>query len=107
MKHAAGLDGIRAFAVLAIAAYHLRVTNGGLLGVTVFFTLSGYLITSILLRSKDKPHYFRNFYARRSIRIFPLYYAVPANVFWNDASESPWISPSVSIRASTDSERTS
>jgi peptidoglycan/LPS O-acetylase OafA/YrhL len=86
----ASLDGLRAVAVAAVIVFHARVAidggplvrayqwvgTAGWVGVDLFFVLSGFLITGILLDAKDRPHYFRTFYVRRTLRIFPLYYAV-------------------------------
>lgn len=92
-NHVAALDGLRAFAVASVIVFHGRpddlaasatfgerlfyqISSAGWVGVDLFFVLSGFLITGILLEAKGKPHFFRNFYIRRTLRIFPLYYAV-------------------------------
>ena len=58
------------------------VTNYGSYGVELFFILSGFLITGILYDTHNEPRRFRNFYMRRLLRIFPLYYGVLAIVFF-------------------------
>ncbi|HKV47561.1 MAG TPA: acyltransferase [Candidatus Acidoferrales bacterium] len=83
-KHIPQLDVLRGIAVLTVIGYHglhliphlhLNVVLGtGYVGVDLFFVLSGFLITGILVRTKDSPNYFRNFYARRALRIWPVYY---------------------------------
>ncbi len=71
------LDGLRAIAVTLVALLHFGYLNGGWIGVQVFFVLSGYLITGVLLADRGAPlgDYLRRFYWRRTLRIFPLYYA--------------------------------
>lgn len=92
-RRIAPLDGLRGVAALLVVAYHylfvqVYVEVGATLyylkaplkfawsGVDLFFVLSGFLITTILIRAKDSPNYFATFYARRISRIFPLYFLV-------------------------------
>ncbi len=85
-KHLPQLDVLRGIAVLTVIGYHglhliphlhLNLALGtGYVGVDLFFVLSGFLITGILARTKDSANYFRNFYARRALRIWPVYYVL-------------------------------
>lgn len=80
------LDGIRALAILLVVASHAHPTmlKGGSLGVDVFFALSGFLITSLILEELraggGRRYAFVRFYARRSLRLFPALYAAVAVV---------------------------
>jgi peptidoglycan/LPS O-acetylase OafA/YrhL len=79
-RYITGLDGLRAIAVLAVIAYHLNFdwAAGGLLGVTVFFVLSGYLITDLLIAefvTTDRIK-FKNFWIRRARRLLPAMFTM-------------------------------
>ncbi|WP_407524200.1 acyltransferase [Lacibacter sp. MH-610] len=76
-QHISALDSIRGVAVLLVILFHCYptyITKLGWLGVDLFFVLSGFLITGLLLDAKGKNNYYRNFIVRRTLRIFPLYY---------------------------------
>jgi peptidoglycan/LPS O-acetylase OafA/YrhL len=74
------LDGLRAVAVLMVFTQHYFIYpadyHWGWVGVSIFFVLSGFLITGILYDTRDSVGRFRTFYARRALRIFPLFYLV-------------------------------
>ncbi len=88
------LDTLRGIAVMGVVFLHgfswqysgmsfspwarrfLTATQPGWIGVNLFFVLSGFLITGILLDSKARPNYYRRFYTRRALRILPAYYAL-------------------------------
>jgi peptidoglycan/LPS O-acetylase OafA/YrhL len=101
-NHILVLDGLRGLAILLVMQHHFwglafglggrqatigvdryaaRVFGVGWCGVDLFFVLSGFLITGILYGAKHSNFYFRNFYARRFLRIFPLYYAFLLLIF--------------------------
>jgi len=82
MRRIPELDGLRGLAVVAILAYHLApdAFPFGWAAVDLFFVLSGYLITAICLENLDAPGFLVNFYARRGLRIWPIYYLAVATV---------------------------
>ncbi len=110
MPHIRALDGIRGLAIGLVLLIHLlqsndkpvgsflvqlivKIKQSGWVGVDLFFALSGFLITGILVDSFGEERYFRNFYARRTLRIFPLYYGVLLILFlilrptWSDGRQ--------------------
>jgi peptidoglycan/LPS O-acetylase OafA/YrhL len=99
--HLPALDGVRAIAILMVIVYHsvnglpgmtraqtlfLDLAGAGWVGVDLFFVLSGFLITGILMDARHSSHMLRNFYARRSLRIVPVYVAFLLFSLWLAAS---------------------
>ncbi len=86
MKYIPALDGIRALAILLVLLFHwfpvdhwVNILPNGPIGVTLFFVLSGYLISNILMGQQAAGtflHSFKNFVIRRALRIFPVYFLV-------------------------------
>lgn len=92
LKHIDSLDGVRGVAIAMVLIFHLLWSNNqtgstimnflagfrgaGWIGVDLFFSLSGFLITGILFDTLHTGHYFKNFYGRRFLRIFPIYYGL-------------------------------
>ncbi len=94
-RHVPQLDGVRGLAILLVLAFHsrsiytdpseipyavIRLMDLGWSGVDLFFVLSGFLITGILLDTRDSNSYFRTFYIRRVLRIFPLYFTYVVSI---------------------------
>ncbi len=94
-RHIPELDGLRGIAIGLVLLFHFRnlltqtpidlawmkLSAAGWCGVDLFFVLSGFLITGILIDAKGSKDYFRAFYLRRTLRIFPLYFAFLAFYF--------------------------
>jgi peptidoglycan/LPS O-acetylase OafA/YrhL len=106
------LDGLRGLAILAVVLYHCHprlegtwlyyASLWGWAGVILFFVMSGFLITCILVGTRDKPHYFHKFHARRALRVWPVYLLVLAVVYlnadwfvggsvWHAITTAPWL----------------
>lgn len=80
MTYNKALDGFRGLSVLLVFLFHTKAAPFGWIGVEMFFVLSGFLITSILLTTKELSlgRYLARFYWRRTMRIWPLYFGVIA-----------------------------
>jgi len=93
------LDGLRAIAVVAVILYHLDLAAvpGGFLGVDVFFVLSGYLITSLLLAEREVRGRidFTGFYARRARRLLPALFLMFGNTRSSSRGGAPLVPPLV------------
>jgi peptidoglycan/LPS O-acetylase OafA/YrhL len=106
----APLDGLRGIAILVVMVLHffgsevtsinhkewyvqwvMAYVRSGWMGVDLFFALSGYLITKDLVQTKTSRYYFRQFYIKRSCRIFPLYYSVLLLVLTSTSILLPYI----------------
>jgi peptidoglycan/LPS O-acetylase OafA/YrhL len=108
--HLPALDGLRGVAILLVMMHHFivesrnpisQLAHHGWMGVDLFFVLSGFLITGILVDAREAPRYFRNFFARRALRILPLYFVavtiyLGVDALWPGAGSSsggvaPWL----------------
>lgn len=87
VSYVPALDGLRAIAILGVVGYHAGLLPGGYLGVDVFFVLSGFLITSILMREHEARGTIAlgRFWARRALRLFPEL-CVLVGVLWTYAT---------------------
>lgn len=98
MTHLPALDGLRGIAILAVLAYHSGILSGGFVGVDLFFALSGFLITRLLIAERDRHGDVRlgRFWIRRALRLAPalvaaLLLAVPVSRFIEMPLEPTWI----------------
>ena len=78
MRRVSEFDALRGLAALGVLMFHLQPDHGwthfGMTGVHLFLVLSGFLITGIVIKHVGTPGFFRAFYARRILRIWPIYY---------------------------------
>ena len=97
--HIRELDGLRAIGICLVVINHVwtkslsnviyQLGNFGWIAMDSFFVMSGFLITGILLDSRDSPGYYRTYYTRRALRILPLYYLVLV-LWWWIARHTNW-----------------
>jgi peptidoglycan/LPS O-acetylase OafA/YrhL len=95
-QHVPSLDGIRGTAIIFVLLFHcypyLSVFKFGWTGVDLFFVLSGFLISGILIDTVNDEHYYKNFILKRVLRIFPLYYLSLVIFLFLIPAFSPFIS---------------
>lgn len=115
-RHVPALDGVRGLAILLVFIFHclrhleekapsgawLAWTQAGWLGVDLFFVLSGFLITGILLDTRSRPRALTHFFARRVLRIFPLYFVSLCLVFLVLPPLCGWLFPGRAVNRSLD-----
>ena len=118
LGHVPALDGVRGYAVLIVMISHVHVLipkddvtglgpldawiNGGYLGVDIFFVLSGFLITALLLQENDRNGqvFFGRFYGRRALRLLPaLYFMLLCHATYTLLTDQPWGPERESIKA--------
>ncbi len=95
MKYRAEIDGLRALAVIPVILFHagFSLFSGGFVGVDVFFVISGYLITTIIIEDIEKDQFsIKNFYERRARRILPALFfvmlvCIPFSWLWMSPNE--------------------
>ena len=109
LRHFPELDGIRGIAILLVLFYHLfwftspgaswsgipwclwKVSQIGWVGVNLFFVLSGFLITRILIHQKGQVQYFQRFYFRRALRILPLFILTLIFIYFHYENSGPFV----------------
>lgn len=109
LSHIPELDGVRGIAILSVLFYHLfwftspgggwagiphaiwKIAQVGWTGVNIFFVLSGFLITRILINQRGENNYFKKFYFRRALRILPLYFLTLLFIYFHYEKSSSFV----------------